>query len=89
MSLIRGASRVALASSIHGRVQRRQRQRWATEQQWAHPGDAGMATASGNAGAAGDPEARIAQLKSLAELRAAGVLTESEFDAEKRKVLQA
>ena len=37
MSLIRKASRVAVAISVHGWVQRRQQSRWAAEQQQEQP----------------------------------------------------
>ncbi len=88
MGLIKTAARVAVASSVHGRVQERQRQRWAAQEQWdqapAAPVQAARSRPSG-----GDPEARIAQLKALGELRTSGVLTDAEFEAEKRKILQS
>ena len=88
MSLIRKASRVAVASSVHGRVQRRQQGRWAAEQQWQQPGAHPVASTQA---ASPPPTAtdRISQLKALGELRAAGVLSEAEFEAEKRKLLES
>jgi hypothetical protein len=104
MGLIKTAAKVAVASSVHGRVQRRQQQRWATPDQAAaaSAAQAGL-TAQQPAGAAVAPSAssplaaqaspplstaeKIAQLKNLGELRDAGVLTDFEFETEKRKLL--
>jgi Short C-terminal domain len=36
-----------------------------------------------------DPGKRLAQLNTLGELRAAGVLTEAEFEAEKARLLRS
>ncbi|MCL2418314.1 MAG: SHOCT domain-containing protein [Conexibacteraceae bacterium] len=92
MGLIKTAAKVAVASSVHGRVQRRQHERWAASEQSQQPG-AGYshqpASPASHQPAAGDPDARIAQLKALAELKASGILTDAEFEAEKRKVLQS
>jgi hypothetical protein len=104
MGLIKTAAKVAVASSVHGRVQRRQQQRWATQDQaaamqatqpglMAHPA-AAPALAAPPPGPP-TPQAsvplrtadKIAQLKSLGELRDGGVLTDSEFENEKRKLL--
>jgi len=105
MGLISTAAKVAVASSVHGRVQRRQAERWAADQQsqppappvahtpitpvpqppLAPPPQAQPPAASGSPS---DTDARIAQLKALAELKASGILTDAEFEAEKRKVLQ-
>jgi hypothetical protein len=83
MGLIKTAAKVAVASSVHGRVQRRQQQRWAAQDQaqQAAPPPAGQALPSG-------PADRIAQLKALGELRDGGVLNEAEFEAEKRRILE-
>ena len=86
MSLIKTAARVAVASSVHGRVQQRQHRRWAAPSQAAHPEDQTVDHAAPGAGAA-EPTDRLAALKTLGELRAGGVLTEAEFEAEKRKLL--
>ncbi|HPU13145.1 MAG TPA: SHOCT domain-containing protein [Aeromicrobium sp.] len=88
MGLLRTAGRVAVASSVHGRVQRRQQQRWAAQdatvaqQQFAAPQVAQPAPA---ALPAEDPT--IAKLKQLAQLRDEGILTEEEFSAKKAQVL--
>ena len=96
--LIRGVARTAVvagtASAVSGRVQRRQaekyadrdaqiaadrnaayQQQMAPQQQYAPPPPAAPATDI------------VEQLKSLAELRDQGILTEAEFAAQKAKVL--
>ncbi|MGZ5312984.1 MAG: SHOCT domain-containing protein [Solirubrobacterales bacterium] len=80
--LIRGVARTAVvagtATAVSGRVQRRQNERWAQQDQ------AEAAPQASPAPAGGDP---IAQLKELGELRDTGVLTEEEFAAQKAKLL--
>jgi membrane protease subunit (stomatin/prohibitin family) len=79
------------ATAVSNRVSRRQAGRWAQQdmaadyeqEQYAPPPPAPAAPA---APAADD---RIAELKKLAELRDAGVLTEDEFAAEKTKILNS
>ena len=101
MGLIKTAAKVAVASSVHGRVQRRQQNRWAAQDQarWAAQGQSGMPAAPAPPApppAAPPPTAsappadtgdRIAQLKQLGELLSAGVLTQAEFEQEKARVL--
>jgi hypothetical protein len=78
MGLIKTAAKVAVASSVHGRVQRRQQTRWAAQDA---PAPAAAPTA--------DPHARqLAHLAKLGELRASGVLTEAEFQAQKAAILR-
>ncbi|MEH0635191.1 SHOCT domain-containing protein [Streptomyces bottropensis] len=87
--LIRGVARTAVvagtATAVSNRVSRRQQGRWA-EQQAAEPPDAAPAppppTQSAN-----DSNSTIAQLKELGELKAQGVLTDAEFEEQKRRVL--
>ena len=82
MSILRTAAKVAVASSVHGRVQRRQQQRWAAQ-------DAAASVPPPRAPAApADPSERIAQLSKLGDLKAAGVLTDSEFEREKARILE-
>ena len=90
MGILKTAAKVAVASSVHGRIQRRQQQRWAAQ-------DHGAATAAPPAppppapAAAPAPPAdmgdRLAQLKQLGELLSAGVLTQAEFEQQKAKIL--
>jgi hypothetical protein len=82
MSLLRTASRVAVASSVHGRIQRRQRERWAAADQAAVAQPAPQPPAP--AAAVDDV---LAQLERLGKLRESGVLTEAEFSAQKARLL--
>ena len=84
MGLLKTAAKVAVASSVHGRIQRRQQQRWAAQDQMA------AATAPpppAPAAAPADMSDRLAQLKQLGELLSAGVLTQAEFEQQKAKIL--
>jgi Short C-terminal domain len=84
--LLRGVARTAViagtASSVSGRVQRRQQARWA--QQEGYDQQPAAAAPPPQAAPAADP---IAQLKELGELHASGVLTDEEFAAQKAKLL--
>jgi membrane protease subunit (stomatin/prohibitin family) len=87
MPLLRGVARVAVvagtATAVSNRVSRRQANRWSQEdqaqdqQQYQEPAPA--------AEPAADP---LEQLKQLGELKASGVLTDAEFEAQKAKILQ-
>ena len=77
MSLLRTASRVAVASAVHGKVQRRQQQRWAAQDQ--APAPAAPVAAAPVIGT----DDLITQLERLGQLRDSGVLTEAEFAAQK------
>ncbi|MGW0172606.1 SHOCT domain-containing protein [Rhodococcus sp. NPDC003322] len=96
MSLFRTAARTAVASSVHGRVQRRQQSRWAAEDQAVAapattPPAPAVAPAPRVAGptpsAPVDTDAMLAQLERLAALRTSGVLTDDEFAAQKARIL--
>lgn len=95
MGLFRTATRVAVASSVHGRVQERQRAGRQAQAAAAQPVQA-VQPAPVHAPApvaapapAKDMDAMIAQLKQLAELRDAGVLSDIEFEIQKAKLLAA
>jgi hypothetical protein len=81
--LLRGMARVAVvsgtATAVSNRVSRRQGERWAQEQ-GAYPEPAPAAPAPSG-------ESRVDQLKSLGELKAQGVLSDAEFEAEKARIL--
>ena len=91
MPLLRGIARTAViagtATAVSNRVSRRQADRWAQQDaqqyaqqpQYAPPPQPAPAAEPGR-----DP---VAQLKDLAELKAQGVLTEAEFEAQKAKIL--
>jgi hypothetical protein len=95
MGILKTAATVAVASSVHGRIQRRQQQRWAAQDEAAMPAAAPLpqqapapmppqAPAAAAPGAASD---RLAQLSQLGDLKNAGVLTEAEFEREKARIL--
>jgi Short C-terminal domain len=93
VGLLKTAATVAVASSVHGRIQRRQQQRWAAQDQAppppptpAPPAPAPPAPAAAPAQPAGTGD-RLAQLKQLGELLQAGVLTQAEFEQEKARIL--
>jgi membrane protease subunit (stomatin/prohibitin family) len=85
MPLLRGIARTAViagtATAVSNRTSRRQAGRWARqdEQQYAQQQSSQQQA----------PPARdtVTQLKELAELKAQGVLTDAEFDAQKAKIL--
>ena len=89
--LLRGMARTAVvagtATAVSNRVSRRQGQRWA-EQEPQQAYDQ-QAVANEPPGApADDMDAKLAQLKDLAELKSQGVLTEAEFEAQKSRILR-
>lgn len=86
MSLLGTAARVAVASSVHGRVQRRQQQKWATQAP-AAPAAPVAAAPAAPAPAPAVENDLVTQLKQLAGLRDAGILTEEEFAAKKAQLL--
>jgi hypothetical protein len=96
MGLIGGMARTAVvagtATAVSNRVSRRQAGRWAAQDQQAYDQQAYQqqpvyqAPPPPPAPASGQGDV-IAQLQKLGELKAAGVLTEEEFAAQKAKVL--
>jgi hypothetical protein len=95
MGILKTAAKVAVASSVHGRIQRRQQQRWAAQDQMAAaaappppapPAAPPPAPAVAPAQPA-DMGDRLAQLKQLGELLSAGVLTQAEFEQQKATIL--
>jgi hypothetical protein len=87
MPLLRGVARTAViagtATAVSNRVSRRQSERWYGDEQGQAPEEA-AAPAAAPAAAAADP---LEQLKQLGELKAQGVLTDAEFEAQKAKIL--
>jgi hypothetical protein len=80
------------ATAVSNRVSRRQAGRWAEQdrqaydQQQAYQQQAYQQPAA--APSSSDPmEARLAQLKSLADLKAQGILTDAEFEEQKAAIL--
>ena len=94
MGLLRTAATAAVASSVHGRVQRRQQARWAAQDQRgtaaAPPPSPAPAPAPPAPAAPAQPVdmgERLAQLAQLGELMKAGLLTEAEFEQQKARIL--
>ena len=82
MPLLRGVARTAViagtATAVSNRVSRRQADRWSQEDQGQYQEPAPAAAP------APDP---LEELKKLGELKAAGILTDAEFEAQKAKIL--
>lgn len=85
--LLRGVARTAViagtATSVSNRVSRRQAGRWArqdAEQAQQAPAPASLAPED-------EMSNKIAQLKELGDLKSQGVLSESEFEAQKARIL--
>jgi hypothetical protein len=90
--LLRGVARTAAiagtATAVSNRVSRRQAGRWAAQeqqQQYAEPPPQ-QQYATPPAPQAGMDD-KLAQLKDLGELKAAGVLSELEFEQQKARIL--
>jgi len=73
------------ATAVSGRVSRRQQSRWAQEDQGQGQDQEQYQEPAPAAAPAADP---LEQLKQLGELKASGVLTDAEFEAQKAKILQ-
>ncbi|WP_330231621.1 SHOCT domain-containing protein [Nocardia sp. NBC_00508] len=86
--LLRGVARTAVvagtATAVSNRVSRRQGQRWSAQEQ-PQPAAPQPVAAPPSGGSVGTD--RITALKELAQLKAQGVLTEAEFEAEKARIL--
>lgn len=98
MSLLRTAARTAVITStatrVHQRTAAKQQARWAAANAAAAPAAPAPAAPpvappppAPAAPAAPDTGAMLDQLRQLGELRAAGVLTEAEFEAQKARIL--
>jgi hypothetical protein len=94
MGLLRGVARTAVvagtATAVSGRVQRRQQARWNAQeapQEYAQPQYAQPEYETAAAQVAAPAADPLERLKTLGELKAQGVLTEAEFEAQKAKIL--
>jgi Short C-terminal domain len=91
MGILKTAATVAVASSVHGRVQRRQQARWAAQDQQAAQPPQQPPPQQSQAPAAppqsDDMADRLANLAKLGELMNAGLLTQAEFDQQKARIL--
>jgi hypothetical protein len=96
MGLIGGMARTAVvagtATAVSNRVSRRQANRWAAQEQpqqpaYQEPPPPAYAPPPPAPPPAVEAPDMLEQLQKLGELRAAGVLTEAEFAAQKAKIL--
>ena len=89
MGLLGGIARTAVvagtATAVSNRVSRRQYNRWADQSQQQYYQPAPMPAQP--APVAAPPRDRIEQLKQLGELKAQGILTETEFATQKARIL--
>jgi hypothetical protein len=97
--LLRGMARTAVvagtATAVSNRVSRRQANRWAAQEQQtyeAQPYEQQGYQQQGYqqqeaAPPADDMETKLAQLSQLGELKSQGVLSEEEFETQKRRIL--
>lgn len=85
MSLLRTAARASVATRVIGSTHRRQQQRWAAQDAAA----AQSLTPAGGTPTGAAVASPLDQLAQLGELRAAGVLTEAEFETQKARILNA
>ncbi|MFF4350615.1 SHOCT domain-containing protein [Streptomyces sp. NPDC001530] len=91
--LLRGVARTAVvagtATAVSNRVSRRQQGRWAAQQGYQEPPPQPVSSAQPQQAAApaDDMGSTLDQLKQLGELKAQGVLTEAEFEEQKRRLL--
>jgi hypothetical protein len=101
MGLLKTAATVAVASSVHGRVQRRQQARWAAQDQQAAawqaqqpppqqpPPQQPQYQAPAAPAHHDDMAERLANITKLGELLNAGLLTQAEFDQQKARILNS
>jgi hypothetical protein len=86
--LIRGVARTAVvagtATAVSNRVSRRQAGRWAAQEQQSVQY---APTVPAPRPAADDMSDKLSQLKQLGDLKSQGVLTETEFEAQKARIL--
>lgn len=91
MGLVRGMARTAVvagtATAVSNRVSRRQANRWAEQESASYQYQEPQYAPAPPAPAGASTDDKIAQLKELAELKEAGVLTEVEFEVQKAKIL--
>ena len=91
--LLRGVARTAViagtATAVSNRVSRRQANRWAAQEQQAYYDQPQQQAYEAPPPPEDDMDAKLAQLKELGELKAQGVPSEYEFEAQKRRILES
>jgi putative oligomerization/nucleic acid binding protein len=88
MGLLRGVARTAVvagtATAVSNRVSRRQAGRWAAQDQQQYESQADQQQQQAAPAPSDDT---LAQLQQLADLKAQGVLSDAEFEAQKARIL--
>lgn len=93
MSLLRTAARAHVATRVVGSTHRRQQQRWAAQDAAAasqaapQPQFVSTPPPPQAMPSAPDTATMLTQLEHLGQLRAAGVLTDAEFEVQKQRIL--
>ena len=98
--LLRGVARTAVvagtATAVSGRVQRRQAEKFATrdaniyaQREQAYEQQVQPAPVAAAPVAAAAAPSTLEQLQQLGDLKAQGILTEAEFEAQKAKILNS
>lgn len=89
--LLRGVARTAVvagtATAVSNRVSRRQQGRWAAQQGPQEPAPQPAPPAAPSAPPPPDMTSKIEQLKQLGDLKSQGLLTDAEFEDQKRRLL--
>lgn len=89
--LLRGVARTAVvagtATAVSNRVSRRQAGRWAAQEGYHE--QAAPEPAPQQQTQEDTMSVKVAQLKDLGELKASGVLTDAEFEEQKRRILDS
>ncbi len=88
--LVRAAATTAVVAGTAGAVRHRQDEKYARQDQEAYDQQVAAQQAAPMEQPAAAPAAEpdyTAELQKLAELKAAGILTEEEFEAKKRQIL--
>jgi hypothetical protein len=84
--LLRGVARTAViagtATAVSNRVSRRQANRWAAQEQQPYAYEETPPPEPTD-----DMDTKLAQLRELGELKTQGVLSDAEFEAQKRRIL--
>ena len=91
--LIRGVARTAViagtATAVSGRVSRRQQGRWQQQEQQQYDQAMAQQQAAAPPPAPAAPEVDVyAELTKLGDLRDKGILTDTEFEVEKARILR-
>jgi hypothetical protein len=84
--LVGAAARTAVVVGTAGKVQHRQQQKYAAKDQAAYDQQLAAQEAAAPTAESAEPD-YTAELTKLAELKAAGILTEEEFEAKKKQIL--